>query len=121
MREFRTPRAVPAGSGDDTDTIGTVLARARTERGVTQLRLAEWLCAASGAATVTRHEISRWEREERLPSGFWLGWLAFVLDLPVGDLEQAVTAARRRRLRAGATTHPGWRRVRPGVYEARAC
>jgi transcriptional regulator with XRE-family HTH domain len=79
------------------ETIGVLLARARIDRGVSQLRLAERLCAAAGVATLTRHEISRWERGERLPSGFWLGWLALVLELPLGQLEAAVAAARRRR------------------------
>ena len=113
-KESRTPRTIPAG----VETIGAMIARVRTERGATQLKLAEWLCAAAGVATVTRHEISRWEREERLPSGFWLGWLALVLDLPVDQLELAVVAARRRRVDHGA--HPGWHRVRAGVYAARA-
>lgn len=112
--ESRTPWPVPAGMAG-VETIGAVIARVRTEHGVTQLKLAEWLCAAAGVATVTRHEVSRWEREERLPSRFWLGWLALVLDLPVDQLELAVVAARRQRV-----GHPGWQRVRPGVYAARA-
>jgi hypothetical protein len=39
----------------------------RDEQGISQLRLAERLCAASGQATVTRHEVSRWEREDGFP------------------------------------------------------
>ena len=109
--ESQTPWTFQAG----VETVGALIARARTERGVTQLKLAEWLCAAAGVATVTRHEVSRWEREERLPSGFWLGWLALVLDLPVDQLELSVVAARRQR-----GDRRGWRRVRPGVYAARA-
>jgi transcriptional regulator with XRE-family HTH domain len=99
------------------DSIGGLLARTRQDRGVSQLRLAERLCAAAGVATVTRHEISRWEREERLPSGFWLGWLALVLDLPSGQLERAVAVARRRRQGRGAA---GWVRQQPGVYVPKA-
>jgi transcriptional regulator with XRE-family HTH domain len=123
MQESWTPRTIRAGGAGaagmtGVETIGAMIARVRAEHGATQLRLAEWLCAAAGVATVTRHEISRWEREERLPSRFWLGWLALVLDLPVDQLELAVTAARRRRDDHGG--HPGWRRVRPGVYAARA-
>jgi transcriptional regulator with XRE-family HTH domain len=102
------------------ETIGAVIARARAERGVSQLRLAERLCAAAGVATVTRHEVSRWEREERLPSGFWLGWLALVLDLPVDQLELAVAAARRRRTAHPSSTAPHWRQIGPGVYTSRA-
>jgi transcriptional regulator with XRE-family HTH domain len=123
MQESRTPRTIPTGSvgaagAAGVETIGAVIARVRTEHGATQLKLAERLCAAAGVPTVTRHEISRWEREERLPNRFWLGWLALVLDLPVEQLELAVAAARRRRDDSGA--HPGWHRVRPGVYAARA-
>jgi transcriptional regulator with XRE-family HTH domain len=99
------------------ETIGALLARARHDRGVSQLRLAERLCAAAGVTTVTRHEISRWEREERLPSGFWLGWLALVLDLPTEQLERAVAVARRRRQSHGAA---GWVRQQPGVYAPKA-
>jgi hypothetical protein len=45
--------------------------------------------------TVSRHEVSRWEREERVPGSFWLGWLAVVLDFPLAGLEAAVAATRR--------------------------
>jgi DNA-binding transcriptional regulator YiaG len=72
------------GAADSTsttsETLGALLARVRGEQGVTQLRLAARLCAAAGVATVTRHEVSRWEREDRIPSGYWLGWL--VVPLP---------------------------------------
>jgi hypothetical protein len=67
------------------------------EQGKSQLRVAELLCAASGLATITRHEISRWEREERIPGGMWLRWLAVVLDTPLDDLERAAAVARERR------------------------
>jgi transcriptional regulator with XRE-family HTH domain len=82
----RDPSPAPA------ESIGALLCRLRLARGYTQLRLAELLCAASGVPTVTRHEVSRWEREERVPGGFWLGWLAAVLDVPLDDLEIAVGA-----------------------------
>jgi transcriptional regulator with XRE-family HTH domain len=84
--------------GEDwAETIGALLARLRLEQGISQLRLAERLCAASGQATVTRHEVSRWEREERIPTAYWLGWLAAVLELPAAELERAAAAARRAR------------------------
>src|SRR5439155_7768751 len=66
-------------------------------RGWSQLRIAELLCGASGTPTVTRHEVSRWEREDRIPSRFWLGWLAFVLAVPGDTLTVAAAVARRRR------------------------
>ena len=82
---------------DPPESIGALLARVRTGAGKSQLRLAELLCAASGTPTVTRHEVSRWERGQRLPSAYWLGWLAVVLDVPLDDLERATATARRQR------------------------
>jgi transcriptional regulator with XRE-family HTH domain len=102
-----------------TETLGALLARVRGDQGVTQLRLAARLCAAAGSATVTRHEVSRWEREERIPSGYWLSWLAVALDHPLEELERAAGAARRRRLNRtvrGLFVPPTWEECQPGVY-----
>ena len=99
--------------GERSETIGALLARVRGDQGISQLRLAERLCAASGQATVTRHEVSRWEREERIPTGYWLGWLAAVLDLPLTELEWAANAARRVRHRGRPTR---WIELSAGVY-----
>jgi transcriptional regulator with XRE-family HTH domain len=101
------------------ESIGALLARVRGEQGITQLRLAARLCAAASSATVTRHEISRWEREERIPSGYWLGWLAVVLDHPLEALERAAGVARRRRHdrpRRGLSVPAVWEECQPGVY-----
>jgi transcriptional regulator with XRE-family HTH domain len=76
------------------ESIGPLLARLRLRRGHSQLRLAEQLCAASGVPTVTRHEVSRWEREQRVPGPFWLGWLAAVLEVPLDALAEAPRPAR---------------------------
>ncbi|GIJ68665.1 helix-turn-helix transcriptional regulator [Virgisporangium ochraceum] len=76
------------------ESLGARLAQLRVARGRTQLRLAELLCAASGSATVTRHEVSRWEREQRVPSAYWLRWLAVVLEVPLAELELAAAFAR---------------------------
>lgn len=78
------------------EPVGAMLTRLRLARGFSQLRLAERLCVAAGVPTVSRHEISRWERAERVPGGFWLGWLAVVLDAPLAELESAAAAAGRR-------------------------
>ncbi|HEX8632368.1 MAG TPA: helix-turn-helix transcriptional regulator [Catenuloplanes sp.] len=85
-------------------TIGPLLTRLRLARGFSQLRVAEQLCAAAGLPTVTRHEVSRWEREERIPGPFWIAWLAMVLDAPV---EQLSTAAALTRARGSSTVEPG--------------
>lgn len=88
----------PSRQGDDpeqgSESIGALLARVRLASGRSQLRVAELLCATSGVPTVTRHEISRWEREERIPSQHWLRWLAVVLEVPLDELERAVAVAR---------------------------
>jgi len=80
---------VPVG-----ESLGALLTQVRINQGRTQLRLAELLCAASGLPTVTRHEISRWEREQRVPSAYWLRWLAVVLDVPLDELERAAAVTR---------------------------
>jgi transcriptional regulator with XRE-family HTH domain len=79
------------------EPIGALLARLRRTRGWSQHRLAEKLNETSGMPTVTRHEVSRWEREQRLPASFWLGWLAVTLAAPLDDLESTLAATRRRR------------------------
>ncbi|MFB9239582.1 transcriptional regulator [Plantactinospora siamensis] len=75
-------------------TLGPLLVARRTALGWSQLGLAERLCAAAGLPTITRHEVSRWERERRVPGDFWLGWLAAVLDIPAGELAAAAAASR---------------------------
>ena len=89
-----TPEPHTGADRSPGEPIGAMLTRLRLARGLSQLRLAELLCAAAGTPTVSRHEVSRWEREERVPGPFWRGWLALVLDTPLEALESA-TAARR--------------------------
>lgn len=84
------------------EIFGARLAALRMGRGWSQLRLAEQLCAAAGVPTVSRHEVSRWERGERVPGEFWLGWLAVVLDSPHAELVAAAARARRRPTRRPA-------------------
>ncbi|MBO4210087.1 helix-turn-helix domain-containing protein, partial [Micromonospora echinofusca] len=74
--------------------LGPLLTGLRQARGWSQLRLAAELCAASGVPTVTRHEVSRWERQRRAPGDFWLGWLAAVLGVPVARLADARAGTR---------------------------
>ncbi|WP_422736091.1 hypothetical protein ACN263_21110 [Micromonospora sp. WMMD729] len=56
---------------------------------------------------MSRHEVSRWERQRRVPGVFWLGWLAVVLDVPAEVLTEA--AARTRRTGPPAAAGPGRR------------
>ncbi|MFI1385264.1 transcriptional regulator [Embleya sp. NPDC020886] len=78
------------------ETVGTLIARVRREQGRTQQRLADLLCQASGDATVTRHEVSRWERGVRLPTR-WLPWISTVLGISLDELEAAAAPMRGRR------------------------
>ncbi|MET7878215.1 helix-turn-helix domain-containing protein [Micromonospora profundi] len=75
--------------------LGPLLARCRRARGWSQQRTAAELCAAAGVPTLSRHEVSRWERQRRVPGGFWLGWLAVVLDVPLVVLAEAAASTRR--------------------------
>ncbi|MEU3310462.1 helix-turn-helix domain-containing protein [Nocardiopsis sp. NPDC006832] len=70
------------------ENLPALLRRLRTGRGWSQARLADALCSASGRPTVTRHDVSRWERGKRVPRA-WLPYLAEVLDVPRERLEFA--------------------------------
>ena len=67
-------------------TFGHRLAQLRRRRGLSQQQLASLLCAATGTSTLTRNEISRWERGQRQPAQAWIGWLAQVLHVPSEQL-----------------------------------
>jgi transcriptional regulator with XRE-family HTH domain len=84
-----------AGAGRP-ELIGPLLARLRKGKGWSQLRLAEKLCDVSGSPTVTRHEVSRWERGDRVPGRIWLEALAVALEASLEELEAAVSATRER-------------------------
>jgi transcriptional regulator with XRE-family HTH domain len=101
----------------EAETIGELIVRVRAELGLSQLGLAARLCACAGSATVTRHEISRWERGERIPTAYWLAWLALALDRPVAELVHAAVAGRERR---AAQPPRRWIQHAPGVYRRRA-
>ncbi|MEU9825875.1 helix-turn-helix transcriptional regulator [Micromonospora chersina] len=101
----RAASARPApGRAAGRPPLGPLLAELRAARGWSQQRVAAELCAAAGVPTLTRHEVSRWERQRRLPGDFWSGWLAVVLGVP-GDL-LADAAARSRRPAPGGPGRP---------------
>lgn len=81
-------------------TFGQRLAHLRRRRGLSQRRLAELLCSVSGVATVSRNEVSRWERGLRTPAGPWLAWLAQVLETPMAEIPVEASRIQRRRWRA---------------------
>jgi transcriptional regulator with XRE-family HTH domain len=94
---------------------GAMIAAARRRRGLSQAALARHLCAAARMATVSRHEVSRWECGRRLPSAYWLEPLSAVLGIDRPTLDRAVGQARHdRRLTRAIAIKPlaGWRITR---------
>lgn len=73
--------------------FGVYLAGLRRAAGKSQRQLAELLCLLSGTQSVTRNEVSRWERGGRVPD-VWLPWLAQALAIPLQEMEQAAAYAR---------------------------
>ncbi|MFC4328477.1 helix-turn-helix domain-containing protein [Streptomyces andamanensis] len=88
-------------STDRRKQFGAYLAGLRHHAGRSQRQLAALLCAAFGTESITRNEVSRWERGGRVPE-VWLPGLAHVLGVPPHELEQAAAYARGAR-----TTLPG--------------
>lgn len=81
-------------SDDRRRQFGAYLARLRQDARKSQRQLAAMLCAVSGTQSLTRNEVSRWERGERIPDS-WLPFIAEVLSIPLGELERAASYARR--------------------------
>lgn len=77
-------------------TIGELLRELRTRHGRSQAEQAEVLSELAERA-VTRHEVSRWEREARLLTPFWQRHYASSFGVPVEQLRLAVAAARAQR------------------------
>ncbi|WNI17310.1 helix-turn-helix transcriptional regulator [Actinacidiphila sp. ITFR-21] len=73
--------------------FGAYLAQLRRRAKKSQRALAVSLCAVSGTASITRNEVSRWERGERIPDT-WLPFLAEALGAPLHELERAAAYAR---------------------------
>lgn len=97
-----------------TEQLGAMLVQLRQRKGCSQQAMADALCAVSGLVTVTRHEVSRWERQHRIPGAFWLRWLAVVLEVPVTELTDAAAAAKRP-VRAAPVNDKGASSPRPRV------
>lgn len=79
--------------------FGQLIAARRRQLGLSQHDLAELLCEVTGRPTLTRHEISRYERGVRLPGRWVLAAMASSLDLTIAVLRQAVGRQRERALR----------------------
>lgn len=85
------------------ELISELIKRARKERGLSQTGLAMTLADVSGQDTVTRSDVSRWERGKRIPTRHWLRWLGEVLELSLERLEYAATFSRRFRAMKSVT------------------
>ncbi|MER5972915.1 helix-turn-helix transcriptional regulator [Streptomyces sp. NPDC002055] len=73
--------------------FGAHLAGLRKRAGLSQRSLALRLCVTAGITTLTRHEVSRWERGGHIPDA-WLPPLAQVLAVPLDGLEREAARAR---------------------------
>src|SRR5262249_55413140 len=72
--------------------IAELIAHRRRELAMTQPELAAALVAVSGRVTVTRAEVSRWERGEVTPGRYWQRHLGQALGLSAAELRAAATA-----------------------------
>jgi transcriptional regulator with XRE-family HTH domain len=90
------PTADGTAPRHDGESFGEWIARRRRQLGLSQRDLADRMCAASGRSTVTRHELSRYERGIRRPRRQALEMLAACLDVPLEEL-QRTSAERLRR------------------------
>jgi transcriptional regulator with XRE-family HTH domain len=77
----------------DVEPVGRLIARRRKELKLSQKELAEKLNEVANDTTMTRNEVSRYERGGRLPRD-WLPYLAQALDLPLELLDAAVKVTR---------------------------
>ncbi|GAA3284070.1 helix-turn-helix transcriptional regulator [Dactylosporangium vinaceum] len=85
-------------------TLGALVADRRRALGLSQRELADRICQVSGRTTITRHELSRYERGVRLPGGAMVDVLAESLGVPAAVLAAAVTATLERRGRTATRT-----------------
>ncbi|MET8831309.1 helix-turn-helix transcriptional regulator [Streptomyces sp. NPDC004610] len=79
------------------DPFAALLLRLRKDTGRTQERHAEAINAVSGRETLTRREISRYEKFETVPTDHTLEHIAVACGIPFEDLRREAQAARARR------------------------
>ncbi len=73
--------------------FGAYVAQLRRRADKSQRTLALRLSDLSGTQSITRNEVSRWERGERIPDT-WLPFLAQALGVPASEMERAAAYAR---------------------------
>jgi transcriptional regulator with XRE-family HTH domain len=87
--------------------FGRWIAARRRHLGLSQRELAAQLCAAIGRQTMTRNELSRYERGVRIPGPGLVAAVAVCLRLPIAALRFEIAKLRRRRAGA-ADTYDSW-------------
>ncbi|MDX8036378.1 helix-turn-helix transcriptional regulator [Lentzea sp. BCCO 10_0856] len=87
----------PAHEHQDVPPITALIPQARREQGLTQRELADLLCEISQNDSVTREEVSRWERGKRIPGPYWRAFLSTALDVPHAEVDKAAIVARETR------------------------
>ncbi|MGI5506801.1 helix-turn-helix domain-containing protein [Lentzea sp. CA-135723] len=89
-----------------TRPITDLIPQARRAQGLTQRELADLLCEISQNDSVTREEVSRWERGKRIPGPYWRAWISAALDVPHAEVDRAALAERQyRRTRTEVRTN----------------
>ncbi|ELS55764.1 helix-turn-helix transcriptional regulator [Streptomyces viridochromogenes] len=81
------------------DPFAELLLRLRTDAGRTQEQQADAINAVSGRDTMTRREISRYEKFENVPTNHTLAHIAAASGVPFEELLREAKAARARRRR----------------------
>ncbi|MFB7828394.1 helix-turn-helix transcriptional regulator [Streptomyces hydrogenans] len=82
------------------DPFALLLLMLRKQAGRTQEQQADAINAASGRITVTRREISRYEKSENIPTNHTLEHIAVACGVPFEELQREAKAARARRREA---------------------
>ncbi len=75
-------------------SVGALIRDLRVARGWSQGQLAGRLCDISGRDTLSREDVSRWERGKVIPGPYWVGHLALALDVPAAVLGEEARLSR---------------------------
>ncbi|CAM5578204.1 hypothetical protein SALBM217S_00644 [Streptomyces griseoloalbus] len=84
------------------DPFADLLLRLRQDAGRTQEEQAEAINAVSGRDTMTRREISRYEKFENIPTDHTIGHIAAACGVPFEELQRKAKAARARKRKGHA-------------------
>lgn len=97
---------------DSAEPVGSMIRRTRNRLGYSQYEIAIELAKISGNDSLTREEVSRWERGKRIPGPYWRQWISRVLLVPPQDLDLAARIARGVRVSGARREHAPLRKGR---------